>query len=204
MIVLSGASLVLFAVDAAGLAKDVALITDGQLSGLCLKGLTIAEVAPEGAVGGPIAVYESGGQQHIAFVMNHHVWAFKLGGTIPERPAPPPLPITDEWDGRIEDVSAIKLGVENVTNIRNANREEQWSNPWAVTPQRGRTKADQHLTRPGDRGLDVPQLQHVRVTVPLLHQGLHYVSSSSGYWKTASSGAPNTRAIRNAISRDGE
>jgi dihydroxy-acid dehydratase len=49
-----GASNVLFAIDAAGLARDVAFITDGQLSGLCLKGLTVAEVSPEAAVGGPI------------------------------------------------------------------------------------------------------------------------------------------------------
>jgi len=55
-----GASVVLFAIDAAGLAKDVAFITDGQLSGLCLKGLTIAELAPEGAVGGPIGKVRDG------------------------------------------------------------------------------------------------------------------------------------------------
>ena len=55
-----GASIVLFAIDAAGLAKDVAFVTDGQLSGLCLKGLTIAEVAPEGAVGGPIGKVRDG------------------------------------------------------------------------------------------------------------------------------------------------
>jgi dihydroxy-acid dehydratase len=55
-----GASLILFAIDAAGLAHDVALVTDGQLSGLCLKGLTVAEVAPEGAVGGPIGLVRTG------------------------------------------------------------------------------------------------------------------------------------------------
>lgn len=55
-----GASIVLFAIDAAGLAKDVAFVTDGQLSGLCLKGLTVAEVAPEGAVGGPIGKVQDG------------------------------------------------------------------------------------------------------------------------------------------------
>jgi alcohol dehydrogenase (cytochrome c) len=99
-----------------------------------------------GAVGGPIAVYEAGGQQHIAFAMNRSVWAFKVGGTIPERPAPPALPVTDVWDGRIDDVTTIKLGVENVTNIRNANREEQWSNPWAVMPARGRVTAGAAFT----------------------------------------------------------
>lgn len=55
-----GASYILFAIDAAGLAKDVAFVTDGQLSGLCLKGLTVAEVAPEGAVGGPIGKVRDG------------------------------------------------------------------------------------------------------------------------------------------------
>ena len=55
-----GASIVLFAIDAAGLAKDVAFVTDGQLSGLCLKGLTVAEVAPEAAVGGPLAKVRNG------------------------------------------------------------------------------------------------------------------------------------------------
>jgi dihydroxy-acid dehydratase len=55
-----GASLVLFAIDAAGLARDVAFVTDGQLSGLCLKGLTVAEVAPEGATDGPIGKVRNG------------------------------------------------------------------------------------------------------------------------------------------------
>jgi dihydroxy-acid dehydratase len=54
------ASLVLFAVDSAGLAEDVAFVTDGQLSGLCLKGLTVAEVSPEAAVGGPLGLVENG------------------------------------------------------------------------------------------------------------------------------------------------
>ncbi len=55
-----GASLVLFALDAAGLAKTTAFVTDGQLSGLCLKGLTVAEVAPEAATGGPIGKVKDG------------------------------------------------------------------------------------------------------------------------------------------------
>jgi dihydroxy-acid dehydratase len=54
------ASMVLFAVDAAGLATDVAFVTDGQLSGLCLKGMTVAEVSPEAAVGGPLGIVETG------------------------------------------------------------------------------------------------------------------------------------------------
>ena len=55
-----GASMILFALDAAGLAKTTAFVTDGQLSGLCLKGLTVAEVAPEAATGGPIGKVRDG------------------------------------------------------------------------------------------------------------------------------------------------
>ncbi|HEV7714614.1 MAG TPA: dihydroxy-acid dehydratase, partial [Steroidobacteraceae bacterium] len=54
------ASMVVFALDAAGLQNDVAFVTDGQLSGLCNKGLTIAEVSPESAIGGPISLVENG------------------------------------------------------------------------------------------------------------------------------------------------
>lgn len=55
-----GASRVLFAIDAAGLARETAFVTDGQLSGLCLKGLTVAEVAPESATGGPLGQVRDG------------------------------------------------------------------------------------------------------------------------------------------------
>ncbi len=54
------ASRVVFAVDSAGLSNDVAVVTDGQLSGLCNKGLTVAEVSPESAVGGPLSLVEPG------------------------------------------------------------------------------------------------------------------------------------------------
>jgi dihydroxy-acid dehydratase len=56
------ASTVVFALDSAGLASEVAFVSDGQLSGLCNKGLTVAEVAPEAAVGGPLALVENGDQ----------------------------------------------------------------------------------------------------------------------------------------------
>jgi dihydroxy-acid dehydratase len=54
------ASQVVFALDSAGFQQSVAFVSDGQLSGLCNKGLTIAEVSPESAVGGPISLVENG------------------------------------------------------------------------------------------------------------------------------------------------
>ena len=54
------ASRVVFALYAAGLENEVAFVTDGQLSGLCNKGLPVAEVSPEAGVGGPLALVEHG------------------------------------------------------------------------------------------------------------------------------------------------
>jgi dihydroxy-acid dehydratase len=54
------ASRVVFAIYAAGLENECAFVSDGQLSGLCKKGLTIAEVSPESAVGGPLSLVENG------------------------------------------------------------------------------------------------------------------------------------------------
>jgi len=55
-----GSSKVVFAIDGAGLGSEVALITDGHLSGLVCKGLVVAEVSPEGAVCGPLALVQDG------------------------------------------------------------------------------------------------------------------------------------------------
>jgi dihydroxy-acid dehydratase len=54
------ASRVVFAIYAADLENEVAFVSDGQLSGLCNKGMTVAEVSPESAVGGPLALVENG------------------------------------------------------------------------------------------------------------------------------------------------
>jgi dihydroxy-acid dehydratase len=54
------ASMVVFALASVGLQQDVAFVTDGQLSGLCHQALTVAEVSPEAAIGGPIALVENG------------------------------------------------------------------------------------------------------------------------------------------------
>jgi dihydroxy-acid dehydratase len=49
-----------FALDGAGLSDKVAVITDGQLSGLVNKGISVAEVSPEGAAGGPLGLVRDG------------------------------------------------------------------------------------------------------------------------------------------------
>ena len=49
------ASQLVFALDGAGLTGQVAVVTDGQLSGLVNKGIVVGEVSPEAAAGGPLA-----------------------------------------------------------------------------------------------------------------------------------------------------
>ena len=58
------ASRIVFAIDGAGLGPDVAVVTDGQLSGLVNKGLVVGEVNPEAATGGPLALVEDGDRDH--------------------------------------------------------------------------------------------------------------------------------------------
>jgi dihydroxy-acid dehydratase len=53
-------SAVVFALDGAGLLNDVAMITEGQLSGLVNEGLVVGEASPEAATGGPMALLENG------------------------------------------------------------------------------------------------------------------------------------------------
>lgn len=54
------AGMAIFALDALDMSAEVGLVTDGQLSGLCNKGLTVAEVSPEAAIGGPLSLVENG------------------------------------------------------------------------------------------------------------------------------------------------
>lgn len=49
-----------FALDGAGLGEQVGVVTDGQMSGLVNKGLTVAEVSPEAAAGGPLGLVQDG------------------------------------------------------------------------------------------------------------------------------------------------
>ncbi len=55
-----GASRIVFGIDGAGLGEHVAILTDGHLSGLVCKGLVVAEVSPEAALGGPLALVNDG------------------------------------------------------------------------------------------------------------------------------------------------
>ena len=62
------ASQLVFALDGAGLTGKVAVVTDGQLSGLVNKGIVVGEVSPEAAAGGPLALVRRGDRIRIDVV----------------------------------------------------------------------------------------------------------------------------------------
>lgn len=55
------------ALNGAGIAEHVAVVTDGELSGLN-RGIIVGQLMPEAAAGGPLAVVEQGETIHINFV----------------------------------------------------------------------------------------------------------------------------------------
>jgi dihydroxy-acid dehydratase len=65
---MGGASRLVFAVEGRGLGAEVAVVTDGQLSGLVNKGLVVGEVQPEAALGGPIGLVRDGDRIEIDVV----------------------------------------------------------------------------------------------------------------------------------------
>ena len=81
---------------------------DGTMQAYDSKNGTLVWQFQTGAAGGsPPFAFESGGEQYIATVVGGNVWAFKLGGTLPQRPAPPNPP-EEEFAGPVMDTSTIE------------------------------------------------------------------------------------------------
>jgi len=57
--------------------------------------------------GSPPITFENAGEQYIATIVGGNVWAFKLGGTLPSRPAPVVAP-PEEFSGAITDTATIE------------------------------------------------------------------------------------------------
>jgi PQQ-dependent dehydrogenase (methanol/ethanol family) len=97
-----------------------------------------------GPGGGSAVSYAVDGRQYIALTMNHRVWAFSLGGTVPQLPAATPPPTAIQWEGRIEEAAAghtIQLGVVQSFNVVTAGRREEWRNDDALSSPRVKLKA---------------------------------------------------------------
>jgi len=121
---------------------------DGQLQAYEGKGGDVVWQFQTGQAGvpGSVVVYESRGEEYVALTMNRTVWSFKLGGTVPPRPAPP-APLTSiVWGGPVQEISVVTLGTVSNFNIVSANRQVTWADDYGVTPTRVRAKAGAALS----------------------------------------------------------
>ncbi len=81
---------------------------DGNMQAYDAKTGSLLWQFQTGARGGsPPISYESGGEEYIATVVGGSVWAFKLGGTLPQRPAPPVTP-EEDFSGPIYKTANIE------------------------------------------------------------------------------------------------
>jgi quinohemoprotein ethanol dehydrogenase len=88
--------------------------------------------------GSPPIAFENAGEQYIATIVGGSVWAFKLGGTLPARPAPVIAP-PQEFSGPITDTSTI----ETTTLSRDAgiSAPHYMIDEYEFDPYRARVKA---------------------------------------------------------------
>jgi quinohemoprotein ethanol dehydrogenase len=81
---------------------------NGELQGYdAAKGSLLWQFQTGTPVGGPPIAFENGGHEYIISIAGGAVWAFKLGGTLPQRPALPALPPSD-FSGTITDTASIQ------------------------------------------------------------------------------------------------
>ncbi len=80
---------------------------DGQLQALDAKTGTQLWSFGVGAGGGPPVAFEHDGQEYIASAVGSSIWTFKLGGALPQRPAPTRPPLED-FSGGISDKASIE------------------------------------------------------------------------------------------------
>jgi PQQ-dependent dehydrogenase (methanol/ethanol family) len=99
-----------------------------------------------GPSGAAAMTYEIGGAQFVALANNRSVWAFKIGGAVPPRPAPPPPPTVREWTGRIDDTGALRLGLVRTFNIASANKRIDWLDDYDLSPSRSKIRVGAAIT----------------------------------------------------------
>ena len=97
-----------------------------------------------GAAGGsPPISFESGGEQYIATIVGGNVWAFKLGGTLPQRPAPgapaPSLALQDDFAGTIVDTANIETAT--LARDMGLSGSHYIADEYEFNPYRARVKA---------------------------------------------------------------
>lgn len=94
---------------------------------------------------GPAATYEVDGEQHVALTLGPEVWAFKLGGAIPARPAPRAVVAGAGPGGPVEDATDIETASLVQTSVLTAGRRYALDE-YAFRPLRARVAPGVRVT----------------------------------------------------------
>jgi quinohemoprotein ethanol dehydrogenase len=80
---------------------------DGNLQAYDAKnGSLLWQFQTGSPVGGPPIAFENNGQEYVVSVVGGAVWAFKIGGTLPQRSAPP-IPPQEDFSGPVTNTDTI-------------------------------------------------------------------------------------------------
>jgi len=93
--------------------------------------------------GSPPIAFENGGEQYIATVVGGSVWAFKLGGTLPARPAPAVAP-EEDFAGAITDTANIETA--SLSRDAGLTGAHYMTDEYEFNPFRARVKAGTRVT----------------------------------------------------------
>ncbi len=119
---------------------------DGTLQALDAKsGETLWQFQTGADVIGPVASYALGGKQYVAAMTAGALWAFTLGGTVPQEPAPAPPPTESSFRGRIEATDHIAITATLVDN-RAIIKSIAYQNEYTYKPLRAKVKAGTSVT----------------------------------------------------------
>lgn len=122
--------------------------TDGNLEAYDARTGDLLWQFQTGHAGGDASAmsYEVDGQQYIAIVEGTEVWAFRLGGSIPQRPAPniPPA-VNEPFAGPIQDVTQIETSFLNQEDVY-LSGTRYYVDDYAFNPYRARVKAGTPVT----------------------------------------------------------
>ena len=95
-------------------------------------------------VGGSVSFYELDGAQHATVFAGNSLWSFKLGGTVAQRPAPPPPPTETPWVGRVQDTD--KIATAGTVLDYGLEKQREAFDEFAILPARSRVKAGSKVT----------------------------------------------------------
>ncbi|MGH9717876.1 MAG: PQQ-binding-like beta-propeller repeat protein [Candidatus Acidiferrales bacterium] len=101
--------------------------------------------------GGPPVVFENAGQEYIATIAGGQVWAFKLGGTLPQRPAPAIAPPQD-FSGAISNTNSIQTA--SLDQDAGISGRHYITDEYAFTPYRTRVTVGEPVTWHNNGTLD--------------------------------------------------